>query len=311
MKLLEKSMKSKFIHPVFVVYKLLVFVFIFLVSSPAATQPAELKSLWDIKKGNEKSDVRKADYLNITEEELFEYFDALPSFGMFHDNYFITGMPTNKVVNDNTADAKFQISISQRLTKSILPFNSTLLLTYSQKSFWDIYKDSSPFAENNYNPGLTLVRPILRNNQLRGVGVIAFEHESNGLDSISSRSWNYFVVSGVYFYNANISVQGKLWAGWLGDENKDLLKYRGHGLLALNYRGSNDRFWASAIINPTEKFKSINTTIELNYRPSNKANQYLFLQWYNGYGESLIDYNQYTSMVRVGICIKPSMRNFY
>ena len=44
---------------------------------------------------------------------------------------------------------------------------------------------------------------------------------------------------------------------------------------------------------------------------SSKSNQYLFIQWYNGYGESLLDYNKYSSMVRAGICIKPPLRNLY
>jgi alkylhydroperoxidase/carboxymuconolactone decarboxylase family protein YurZ len=35
------------------------------------------------------------------------------------------------------------------------------MLTYTQKSFWDIYQDSYPFADNNYNPGLALAKPIV------------------------------------------------------------------------------------------------------------------------------------------------------
>ena len=271
----------------------------------------EIQSLWNQQQDTSHLSVRDQVYLSITDKEFRKLFDDQPSFGMFHDNYFITGVPTNKPINNETANAKFQISISQRLTKSILPFNSTLLLTFTQKSFWDIYEDSAPFADNNYNPGLTLVRPILRNNKLKGVATLSAEHESNGLDSIYSRRWNFITVSGTYFYNANISVQANFWAGKLGDDNKDLFRYRGHGLLAMNYRNNKDNLWCSLILNPTEKFRSVNTTCELNYKPGKKANQYLFIQWYNGYGESLLDYNQYSSMVRFGICIKPMMRNFY
>jgi phospholipase A1 len=250
-------------------------------------------------------------YLEITDQEFMKLYDAQPSFGMFHDNYLITGVPTNKEISNQTADVKYQISISQRLTKSRLPFNSTLLLTYTQKSFWDIYKNSSPFADNNYNPGLTLVRPVLNNQQLKGVAALSFEHESNGLDSIYSRSWNYITFSGVYFYNANISVQARIWAGILGDENKDLFRYRGNSLIALNYRSNEDKFWVSLVLNPTQRIRTVNTILELNFKPLETANQYLFLQWYNGFGENLFDYNQYTSMVRFGVCIKPAMRSFY
>ena len=250
-------------------------------------------------------------YQEVSNEQIMSLFEAQPSFSMFHDNYVSTGIPTNKEINKSTADVKFQISIRQRLMKSKFLFNSALFLTYTQKSFWDIYQNSAPFADNNYNPGLTLARPIVYNDQLKGAGAISLEHESNGLDSIHSRSWNFISISGVYFYNNNLSVQAKVWTGILGKGSKDLFRYRGHGSLTLNYRNNKDDVWLSLVLNPTGRLRGVNTIVEFNYRPGKKANQYLFLQWYNGYGESLLNYNEYSSMVRVGICIKPAMRNFY
>ncbi len=274
-------------------------------------QSPELHSMYEQQFGSLDQNVIKHGYLQITDEELLKIFDNQPSFGMFHDNYFTTGVPTNQQVNAETSDAKYQISIRQRITKSILPFRSTLFLTYTQKSFWDIYQNSSPFSENNYNPGITLMRPKIINHQLRGIATLSVEHESNGLDSINSRSWNYIAVSWIYFYNPNIWAQIKIWRGWLAEDNDDLYDYRGYGLAALNYKSKNERFWATLLINPRASFGAANTTMELNYKLTKKSNQYLFAQWYNGYGENLVDYNKYTSMVRVGICIKPSLRNFY
>jgi Outer membrane phospholipase A len=250
-------------------------------------------------------------YIEITEEEALKIFDNQPYFGMFKDNYIISGIPTNKSITRNTADAKYQVSIRHRLTKSVLPFNSFLMLTYTQKCFWDIYADSAPFGDMNFNPGLTLGKAIILDNKLRGMASFAFEHESNGKDSINSRSWNYFVLSGAYYFNANISAQGKLWAGWYGGSNKDLYKYRGFSMFAFNYRTTNDKWWFSAVVNPGLKFGRINTQVEINYKVNSKQNQYLFLQWFNGYAEGLYDYDKYTSAVRVGICIKPPLRNLY
>ena len=255
---------------------------------------------------------RKPNYMPINQSEMLENFRKQPSFGICHDNYFITGAPTNKKVNSSTADIKFQISIRQLLFKNLLPRNQILALTYTQKSFWNIYEQSAPFADNNYNPGLSLSRPITHNGALIGFSSIAFEHESNGKDSLDNRSCNSFVLSGVYFFNDLFSTQIKVWGGWLSDENKDLYsKYRGYGLMAINYRSQRDKIWCSMVINPRDRFKSFNTQMEISYKPSSNTNQYIFLQWYNGYGESLLEYNQYTSMIRVGICLKPYLRNYY
>ncbi len=244
-------------------------------------------------------------------DSLRRYLDHLPSFGIYKDNYFITGIPTDRQVNKYTADAKFQISIRQILFRKILPKNNVLALTYTQKSFWDIYQDSFPFADNNYNPGLVASRPITRNGQLKGIATVGFEHESNGRDSIWSRSWNYFVLSCSYYAAPGLSFQGKVWPGWAGSDNRDLYDYRGWGCVAVNYCNPSGRFIASAVVTPRNKFRAFNTQVEANVKVWRSANQYLFVQWYQGYGEGLMNYNQYSSMVRVGICIKPQDKRFY
>lgn len=294
--------------------KLVILVILLFLSSilqDASAQMKEVEEMWRNQLDTGKVNFTKPMYLEISEDEILDLLDRQPNFGLYKDNYIITGVSTNKKITEHTADARFQLSVRHRLTKTVLPFNTFLMLTYTQKSFWDIYKKSFPFADSNYNPGLAIVKPVIYNNQLRGMVNFAIEHESNGKDSTDSRSWNCFILSGSYFFNNCLSAQAKIWVGWYGDENKDLYKYRGYGMIALNYRTTNDRIWVSAIVNPRTKFGNVNTQLEFNLKLSKTANQYLFAQWYNGYGESLLEYDKYTSMVRVGIAIKPPMRNFY
>lgn len=281
------------------------------VSINSMAQVHEIEKIWDHQLETEHLSVTSPQSLRLDTMQLLDIYNKIPSFGIYHDNYFTTGAPTNKKINKNTADAKFQISIRQRLSKNLGFLNTSLMLTYTQKSFWDVYKYSAPFSENNYNPALVFTKLIVKNNKIKGIGVLSIEHESNGRDSIESRSWNYMTLSGVLFYNYNIYVQAKVWAGLMAEENPDLLDYKGHGLLAVNYRTTNGVFWASAIISPRDKFRSYNTTLELNFRPGKAANQYFFLQWYNGYAENLAEYKTYSSMVRIGICMKPTLRSFY
>lgn len=250
--------------------------------------------------------------LQVSEDEVLKFTDRLPSFGVYKDTYFITGVPLNKKIDKTTADVEFQISIRQRLTKSILPFNSFLYLTYTQKSFWDLYAESSPFRDSNYNPGLGLGKYIIRDNKLEGACFVQVEHESNGRDSLESRSWNYLSFSAKYFFSMRISLQLELWLPYVdGGENKDLSKYKGYGTFSANYISPNNLWWLSADINPREGFGNVNVTLGAGFRISQKSNQYLYAQFYNGYAEGLLDYNKFSSYLRVGLCIKPDFYSIF
>ena len=96
------------------------------------------------------------------------------------------------------------------------------------------------------------------------------------------------------------------------DNNRDILKYNGVFQLAANYVTNNKRFGAAAIITKRQGFNfNFNTVLELNYKFNNNENQYLFLQYYNGYGENLLEYNKFKSMLRIGFVIKPTDFSFY
>ena len=286
--------------------------FFILLLSLASGLTAQIQDVEDIEKkqqGNSKVDYRKPDYPELNNDIILRYLERQPNFGMYKDNYFITGIPVNKRITNQSADAKFQISIRQRLMSSTMPHYTQLMLTFTQKAFWDIYYTSSPFTDLNYNPGLLLMTPIIQNYKFKGVVLFSIEHESNGKDGDDNRSWNFMTLSGAYFHNAYLSFQAKVWYGLVSGDNSDLFKYRGYGQIVSNFRSYNNRSGVSLVINPCSK--GVNTQLELSFRPDKRANEYLFLQWMQGYGESLLDYNQYSSMVRIGICLKPPLRDLY
>lgn len=250
--------------------------------------------------------------ITVDEKDVMKLADALPAFGVYKDTYFTTGIPLNESVNRNTADVMFQISIRQRLTKSRLPFNTFLYLTYTQKSFWDIYADSAPFRDNNYNPAIGLGKYIIHNNKFKGTVFLQFEHESNGKGGDDSRSWNMISLSTKYFYNPQLFFGAKVWIPIVdGGENKDLIDYRGIGYLTVDYTTKNHRWWLSAELNPRKGFGNINTVVTAGFKVSKNSNQYLFARFYNGKGESLIDYNKYDMNLRVGFCIKPDFGSIF
>jgi len=254
----------------------------------------------------------KRQEFQVDEEDVLKVIDALPAFGVFKDTYFTTGIPLSQKIDRNSADVLFQISIRHRITKSRLPFNTFLFLTYTQRSFWDIYADSAPFRDNNYNPALGLGKYIIHNNIFKGTAFLQLEHESNGRDGKESRSWNMMSFAIKYYYNLQLSFGLKVWIPFVdGGENKDLLDYRGLGTFTANYVTKDMKWWLSAELNPRKGFGNVNTVVTASFRVSKNSNQYIYARFYNGKGDSLLDYNKYDMNIRVGFCIKPDFRSIF
>lgn len=236
-------------------------------------------------------------------------FRNQPYFGLYKDNYFIFGPPIgHKPAKDNT-NIKFQISIAQRLTNATLPGGTYLYLFYSQKCFWNVLENSMPMTDLNFNPGIGLTKPLFVKNRYVGKLSLIIEHESNGRDSIWSRSWNKISLAANIFIDPNLMVAGKVWIPIIdGQNSKDILKYCGIYQVSVQAMTDNRKFTGSLTLVKRQGWNlNYNTILELAYRPSTKSNQYFFLQYYNGYGEGLLDYKQFHSQLRVGIVIKPPL----
>ena len=121
--------------------------------------------------------------------------DKLSYFTLFRDNYFIGGTTLGHRPTSTNSDVKFQLSVAQRLTKSMLPFNSFLFIMYTQKTFWNVFQKSLPMHDMNFNPGIGFGHFIVHHDKYIGKGYLIYEHESNGRDSTQSRSWNRITLS--------------------------------------------------------------------------------------------------------------------
>lgn len=238
--------------------------------------------------------------------------DKSPYFTLFKDNYFAGGIPIGKEPTVVNSDVKFQLSIAQRVTKSKLPFDTYLFIQYTQKAFWNVFQKSLPMRDLNFNPGIGLGHLIIHHNKYIGKGYLMVEHESNGKDSTFSRSWNKITFAAAILLNKNWEAQFKTWIPILdGHGNDDILKYNGIFQVAANFRTDNRRFNCGVIVTKRLTWLSFNTQIELSYKFNNNENQYLFLQYYNGYGENLLEYNQFKSILRLGFVIKPQDFSIY
>ena len=204
--------------------------------------------------------------------------DKAPYFSLFKDNYFIGGTTIGHKPTAANSDVKFQLSIAQRLTKSKLPFDTYLFIQYTQKAFWNVFQKSLPMRDLNFNPGI-------------GLG---------------------HLIAAAVVLNKNWEAQFKTWIPIVdGKYNKDLLKYNGIFQVATNFRTDNKRFNCGVILTKRKTWFSFNTQVELSYKFNNNENQYFFLQYYNGYGENLLEYNHFKSMLRIGFVIKPQDFSIY
>ncbi len=241
-------------------------------------------------------------------------FDDAPYFGLYKDNYFIFGPAIGMKPTKYNTNVKFQISISQRLTKRTLPFGSYLYLFYTQKCFWDVLRKSFPMTDLNFNPGIGLTKPLFVKDRFIGKVSLILEHESNGKAEEDSRSWNRISFAGNILIDPTMMVHGKIWIPIVdGENNRDLLDYYGLYQFGITYMTPTKRFGGSIILTKRKGWNpfNFNTVLELSYKLFNNENQYLFMQYYNGYGEGLLDYKTFKSQLRVGICIKPQFFSEY
>lgn len=240
-------------------------------------------------------------------------FDNAPYFGLYKDNYFIFGPSIGPKANKSNTNVKFQISVAQRLSKSVLPFKTYLFLFYTQKCFWNVLQKSMPMTDLNFNPGIGITKPLFVKNKYIGKATLMLEHESNGRDGLESRSWNKVSLAANIIIDNNLMVHGKIWAPIIdGMNNKDILKYCGIYQVGMQVMSNNQRFTGAVILTKRQGWNfNYNTVVELGWRVFKRDNQYLFLQYYNGYGEGLLAYKEFHSQLRLGICIKPKLFSEY
>jgi outer membrane phospholipase A len=226
--------------------------------------------------------------------------------------------PTYFVVGDRPS-ARFQFSFKYQFIDPESPFGSShpwissLRFAYTQTSLWDLAGSSQPFTDSSYRPELFFARDKLDGVNLLGVKQFGLQtglaHESNGRDGDDSRGINTAYVQPVLFYGEekefNLRVMPKIYA-YLGgnDGNKDIADYRGFVDMRVIV-GKFNGFELSALGRLGRDFDKGSLQFDATY-PLQALGQgtfdlYLQCQYFTGYGESLLTYNQSTQSLRVGI----------
>ncbi len=233
--------------------------------------------------------------------------DYGPYYGLYKDNYFTVGTQPFVKPTSTNSDVKFQLSFMFRLTEATLPWKSYLFLMYTQKTFWNVFQESLPMRDINFNPGLGWAKPFFSKDRYMGKLTLLIEHESNGRDGDASRSWNKISLCGSTIIDEWLMVHAKFWIPIIdGGNNKDILRYCGIYQGGLMVTTPNKEWsWGLTWVKRQGWNLNFNTIWEVSWRVSDKMNLNLYAQYYNGYGENLIDYKQFHSRLRVGLVFKP------
>lgn len=204
----------------------------------------------------------------------------------------------------NNYEAKFQLSFRSKVLQSMFWGHGDLWIAYTQVAHWQIFNTdlSRTFRELNYEPELMLnfgLNVNLLGFKWRTVGV-SFNHQSNGQDLPRSRSWNRLIF--------HMGLERDRWMvvlrPWIRlpdeeDENPLATDFIGRGEATVVYTVKNHSLYVTARNNLS--FNPNRGSAQFNYVFPIKNNLRGHLQIFDGYGETLIDYNHRQTTIGLGI----------
>ena len=204
------------------------------------------------------------------------------------------------------ANARFQFSFKYLIigpNTNEAQWWRSLYLGYTQTSLWDLSSPSKPFYDTSYKPTVFYYMEAYKTKPawLSRLGLQAgLQHESNGKGATDSRSVNtaYVMPTLVWplYGQWRLAFSPRFIAYGQKDENADLAKYRGN-VEYLFRIGEDKGFQLSALLRKGNGSGygsgEFDLTFPMRIVPgmSRSAGGYLLIQYFNGWGESLLDYN--------------------
>jgi phospholipase A1 len=244
-----------------------------------------------------------------------------------YNRHYTTSVQNNFTETYNSQmEVEFQLSVQKVLSHNLLGLNEYLTVAYTQQVWWQAYDDSAPFREINYTPEIFFTIPspydIDEKKNLKAIQ-FGFRHQSNGQEGYRSRSWNRLFIASLWQWD-NIFLKAQAWyripeekkdASFYdgtnpdasGDDNPNIENYLGYGDIEIKYLYGINQFglkWRNNL-----KLDGNKGSIQLDFtRPfHNSQNTYWYLKFFNGYGESLIDYDRSVSKISFGFSFYRSL----
>lgn len=240
--------------------------------------------------------------------------NTLPNrYTAYEPNYFLTNFG-----QDYYGQIKFKVSFKYDL---LIPSKENkIYFAYTQFAFWDIYKPSAPMRELDFTPMLFYQRTFHKNQAAKADFISGFNyirigylHQSDGKSDSTNRSLFKLFIHASYKIENNrnnscfkiktfeLHPQAWIW-NMLASQNSNIADYQGYGQLIsiLNFdfnRLSTEDVYPltlNTVIIPAKKTTSIVANISVNPFIKNVHTAWIpniYFQYWNGYGESLINYD--------------------
>ena len=209
----------------------------------------------------------------------------------------------------NPYEVVFQLSFKVKLWEDVLGSKADLWGAYTQISFWQLYdfEDSSPFRETDYEPEILFnLRTDYRILGMKGRFLnVGFNHQSNGRSEPLSRSWNR-VVANAGFDRGPVALILSAWYRFPekeeDDDNPGIEDYTGYGQLTAYWFPGNHRLGV-ALRNNLD-FRDNRGAVQLEWAFPLFRWVSGYVQYFNGYGENLLDYNASSNRIGAGFVLK-------
>ncbi len=222
--------------------------------------------------------------------------------------------PQNTVGEDDkqtlkSTEAKFQISLKTKAWDNVFGDNGDIWFGYTQSSRWQVYnaRESRPFRETNYEPEASLIfrtnyEFLGLNGRLLG---LTLNHQSNGRSDPLSRSWNRVMLN-LGFERDNFVMMIRPWYRMdedaKDDNNPDIKDYMGRGDITTFYRW-NEHDFSLMLRHSLRGGDRSHGAAQFNWSFPIKGKLRGNFQLFDGYGESMIDYNHRATYAGLGISL--------
>lgn len=280
-------------------------------ATPATTQQSEssfMSRYWELDQADKRG--------------TFNYTSYRPNFFMpLHSMRSVNrnpSSPTRATANNlpryQNGEAKIQVSLRSKVWENALLPGADLWVAYTQQSMWQLWNrdQSAPFRSTDYQPEVIYVVPTPESWQSLPLGwkwrmtQAGIVHQSNGQPDPLSRSWNrVYGQVGLERKDLmfNLRLEHRLETdNSVGDDNPDIQHYLRRSELQLVWTPG--RSTAAVAWRPSFSGQG---SVQLDYSYPVFKDRPDGLRWYaqffQGYGETLLDYNFKQTSLSLGLTI--------